>query len=260
MRTVSVTPNQSTQLIADWTEVGAFYLDGRTMDMLLLRPRAKRGEKVGRYPVHRVRGRKFGPVLHEQTLQTRRDLAVYGPHSCGKSRWLAKLHGQAGEVWPGRPAFVIRGLEPLQQWLDQPEAGAWHDQQPGAKPWDKLPQHGKLAALIAWAGACKAVLLLDDAHRLAGRKAEIAVALVRAAGLVVHAASEETRIALSLRLALSARDPQVVRLSSDAAYDYTSVFTWALCILAAAMGAWPVAAAIGGLKLVGRGGRAAKQS
>lgn len=230
------------------------------MDMLLLRPRKKHGENPGRYPVHRVRTRKFGPVVHEQTLPTKRDLAVYGPHSCGKSRWLSKLHAGADQVWHGRPVCAVRALDPLQQWLDQPAAAAWHDSRQPAKAWDRLPQHARLAVLLAWVQDQRAVVLLDDAHRLAGRKAEIARQLVSAAGLVVHSASEEQRIPQSLRLALQGRNPVIVRLSSDAAYDYTGALTWILAILAAAMGAWPVAAAVAGLKVVGRGNRAAKQT
>ena len=65
---------------------------------------------------------------------------------------------------------------------------------------------------------------------------------------------------MSLRLQLGRRNPQVLRLDSSAAYDYTGALVWILCILAAAAGAWPVAAAIGGLKLAARGNRAARQS
>lgn len=235
--------------------------------MLLLRPRRHGaiGDKPGRLPVHRVRARKFGPVLHEQQLRRTQDIAIYGPHACGKSRWIQKLEAHAPAVWTGKPAISLRALDPLQQWIDQPGPAAWHDKLPSEKrsdprAWDKLPQHVRVLVVLAWVQEHRAVVLLDDAHRLTGRKAEIATRLVRAAGLVVHTASEETRIALSLRMALAERGPQVVRLSSEAAYDYTSALTWALCILAAAMGAWPIAAAIGGLKIVGSGRRAAKQS
>lgn len=230
--------------------------------MLMLRPRSKGDgrKRPGRVPVHRVRGRKYGPIVHEQTIKTTQDLAIYGPHAAGKSRWLAKLQGGAAEIWLDRPALMLRALDPVGQWTEQPAVAAWHEARPKAQPWAKLKQHERLEALVAWVADQRAVLLLDDAHRLAGRKADLALRLVSAAGIVVHSASEETRIGLSLRMALARRDPQVIRLSSDAAYDYTGALTWVLCLIAAACGAWPVVAVIGGLKVAARGSRAAKQT
>lgn len=231
------------------------------MEMLLLRPRSSEGRKrAGRVPVYRVRGRKFGPVVHEQALRRTKDIAIYGPHAAGKSRWLAKLHEGAAEVWLDQPSIRIGGLDPLGQWLEQPAVEAWHDSLASGQAWAKLKQHNRIEALIRWAQSQKAVVLLDDAHKITGRKAAVALRLVEAAGIVVHTASEETRIAMSLRMVLARRAPQVIRLSSDAAYDYTNVLTWLLCLVAAAMGAWPIAAAIGGLKMLGRGSRAAKQA
>lgn len=241
------------------------------MDMLILRPRSKKDgrKRGGRLPVHRVRARKYGPILHDQTLKARQDIAVYGPHASGKSRWIAKLHAGAAEVWLSQPVALVRGLDPIGQWHEQPAVEAWHDErhkarmaagEPAGKPWAKLKAHERLDAFVSWAGDQKAVILLDDAHKLAARKAEVAGRLVAVAAIVVHTASEETRISLSLRMALARRQPQVIRLSSEAAYDYTSGLTWLMCLIAAAMGAWPVAAAIGGLKMASRGSRAAKQT
>jgi hypothetical protein len=241
------------------------------VDMLILRPRSKTDgrKRTGRLPVHRVRGRKYGPILHEQTIKASKDIAVYGPHSAGKSRWITKLYDNAAAVWLDQPAALVRGLEPIGQWAEQPAVEAWHDTTRAgktaadgttAKPWAKLKAHERLEAFVTWASDQKAVLLIDDAHKLAARKADVACRLVSAAAIVVHAASEETRISQSLRMALARRDPQVIRLKSEAAYDYTSGLTWLLCLVAAAMGAWPVAAAIGGLKMASRGSRAAKQT
>ena len=239
--------------------------------MLILRPRSKGDgrKRAGRLPLHRVRGRKYGPILHEQTLKSKKDIAVYGPHSSGKSRWIGKLHAGAAEVWLDQPAALVRGLEPLGQWAEQAAVEVWHDAQQQAKaaaggtagkPWAKLKAHERIETLLAWVADRRAVILMDDAHKMTGRKADIACRLVAVAAIVVHTASEETRISQSLRMALARRDPQVIRLSSEAAYDYTGTLTWMLCILAAAMGAWPIAAAVGGLKMLGRGGRAAKDT
>jgi hypothetical protein len=230
--------------------------------MLIIRPRTRdeSGALTSRQAVWRQKSRKWGPATFEQALRCRQDVAIYGPHSAGKSRWLARMHEHAPMLWTRRPAAFLHGLEPLATWLEQPALIEWHSTREDVAPWEKLKQADKLAALRLWFETSKPVLLLDDAHKLTGRKADIAAQLVRAAGIVVHTASEEARVSLSLRMSLQARNPQVVRLSSDAAYDYTGPLVWVLCLICAAAGAWPVAAAIGGLKVLGRGSRAAKQA
>ena len=230
--------------------------------MLIIQPRTRdaSGAVTSRRAVWRQKSRKFGPATFEQALRCRQDVAIYGPHSAGKSRWLARMHEHAPSLWTRRPVALLRGLEPLAVWLEQPALMDWHATREGVQPWEKLRQVDKVAALRHWVEECKPVLLLDDTHKLTGRKADLVAQLVRVAGVVVHTASEEARIGLSLRIALQARGPQVVRLASEAAYDYTGPLVWVLCLICAAAGAWPVAAAIGGLKVLGRGSRAAKQT
>lgn len=233
------------------------------MQMLLLKKRSREGGRVnpGRLPVYRVRHRKYGPVIHEQALRRTQDIAIFGAHGAGKSRWLAKLAGGAAEVWPGRQSATVRAVDPLAIWTEQPAVQAWHDSLGGCpQRWDKLRQSDRVEVLVKWCSEVRAVILVDDMHRLSGRKADIVGRLIEGAGIVVYSAAEEARIPMSLRLQLGRRHPQVLRLDSSAAYDYTGALVWILCILAAAAGAWPVAAAIGGLKLAARGNRAARQS
>lgn len=232
------------------------------MDILTLKKRSATGRKVaGRLPLHRVRARKFGPVIHERVLRRTQDIAIYGPPGAGKSRWLSKLAGGAAEVWPGRQAATLRAVDPLGQWTEQPAAEAWHDsKEDAARPWAKLKAHERVEVLVSWCDEVGAVLIVDDMHKLTGRKADVMGRLIAGAHVVVYTSANEARLPMSLRLMLARRQPQVVELSSTAAYDYTGGFVWVLCILAAAMGAWPVAAALGGLKLLGRGRNAAKQS
>lgn len=238
------------------------------MDMLILRPRSRHGDgKIkSRTAIWRKRERKFGKVSKEEYLSRTKDLAIYGPHSAGKSRWLTRMHEAAPQLWIGHPALLLRAVEPLGVWVDvDPRLAVWHDARPEVtaeqlRPWAKLRQPEKLAALLAWVEAEGVTLLLDDAHKLTARKADAALQLIRAAKVVIHTAEDEARLPISLRLALASRAPQVVRLSSDAAYDYTSAFIWVLCLLCAAAGAWPVAAAVGGLKVMAHGRKAARQS
>lgn len=230
--------------------------------MLILKQRSRDGRKVsGRLPLYRVRHRKYGPIVHEQVLRRTADIAIYGPHGAGKSRWLGKLAAGAAEVWPGRQSAVLRAIEPLANWTEQPVIEQWHDAREEKRaPWVKLRQSERVDLLVAWCADVRAVLLIDDVHKLSGRKADLVGRLIEGAHVVVYTASDEARIPMSLRMMLGRRSPQVLRMSSTAAYDYTGAVTWMLCIIAAAMGAWPVAAAIGGLKLAARGNRAARQS
>lgn len=103
--------------------------------------------------------------------------------------------------------------------------------------------------LIRWTQAHHAVLLLDDAQRLA---------LV--AGRLVTGTSQESRIPINLRMTLLQRDPVIEALKSDAAYDATAVFLWLLVLAAMGAGAWQLAAILGGMKFLGRGSRAARQT
>lgn len=104
------------------------------------------------------------------------------------------------------------------------------------------------------------MLLRDDAHHLSGRKLDIAQRLALVAGRMVSGASQESRIPINLRMTLLQRDPVIEALKSDAAYDATAVFLWLLILAAMGAGAWQLAAILGGMKFLGRGSRAARQT
>ena len=236
------------------------------MHILLLRPERTRpdGTRV-RKPVVRIRGRKYGPVSSETVLSIRRDLAVYGPAQSGKTRWLAKLHDGAAAIWSTqREVLHLRVVDPLGAWSEDPRIAAACDARAAAdstrRPWAKLRAFERTAELVAWVEQTRPVLIVDDVHLAAGRKADVLRQLVGGCLVMVYSATEPQRIPMSLRTLLQRREPQEVNLKSEAAYDATGVFFWFLILLSAAAGAWPVAAALGGLKVMGGGRRAAKQT
>lgn len=229
------------------------------MKMLMLRKGRTRNDGTRAVvPIVRERGRKYGPILDERALSTRRDVLILGPNSAGKTRWLLRYHGKASEVWPKRPAVLLRAVNPLLSWCEQPELQAWSAQQ--GKPWAKLRAWERADALVSWIESTGAVVLIDDAQLLTGRKADIALQCLRAARIAVISATEEGRIPVSLRLAIQTREPQRVALQSDAPYDMTVMVVWLLTILSLGAGAWQLAAVLGGLNLLGKGRRAARQS
>jgi hypothetical protein len=229
------------------------------MLMLMIRPSGQLidGTKK-RIPVVRERGRKYGPILNERCLSIRKDILVSGPNSSGKTRWLAKLDAKAGEVWIGREKLFVRSMEPLQRWYEDPRVVA-HAVSKGAT-WARLRSYEKVEALLSWVRETKPVLLLDDAHKLAGRKLDIAIQLCREAGRLVVGTFAEQATPMSLRMLIDTRDPQKVMLKSDAAYDVTSLVLWLLILIALMAGWWQLAAVLGGMKVLSGGRRASRQA
>lgn len=225
----------------------------------LRKGRIRKGDsKRSVVPIVRSKARKYGPVLDERALSVRRDWLVTGANAAGKSRWLGRLYGEAPRIWKARPAIYLRAVAPLSAWGEDERIKAWCED--AGCTWSKLRIWERVEKLVAWIEEHRAVVLLDDAHLMNGRKGDVALRCVRVAGLVVTSASAEGRIPITLRLALQSREPDRVHLDSDAPYDITPVLAWILVVMAAAAGAWPLAAAIGGMTMLGRGARAARQT
>lgn len=210
-------------------------------------------------PVVIEKTRRFGRPVHEQKLSVRRDVLLTGAHQAGKSRWLSRMHEDAPGIWKKRPALLVRCVNPLAHWIEQEPVKAYAEAR-FSKPWSKLRSWERVDALVEWVREHRPVLLIDDAHLLTGRKLDVALRLLSAAPLVVVTASEEARLAVSFRMALSRRNPQRIHLKSEAAYDITPFVVWMVVLAALAAGAWEISAAAAGLNLLGRGRRAAKQS
>ena len=229
------------------------------MQMLMLRPHGKRVSGAPRrVPVVRERARKYGPILEERVLSIRKDLLITGPNSSGKTRWLSKLDAQATEIWHGKEKIFLRATEPLQRWYEDPRVIATVTAK--GRDWAKLKSYERVDALINWIKAEKVLLLIDDAHKLAGRKLDIAIQACREAGRLIVGAFAENAIPMSLRLLIDKRDPQRVGLASEAAYDVTNLAMWLAILTAVGAGWWQLAAVMGGMKVLAGGRRAAKQS
>lgn len=229
------------------------------MRMLLIRPAGKlRNGHPRRVPIVRDRARKFGPVLQDQVISIRRDVLITGPNSSGKTRWLARLEEKGGQVWTKKERIYLRALEPLGRWYEDPRVVDLA--QSKGLAWSKLKSYERVEALLDWFVEHKPVLLLDDAHRLTGRKLDIAINLCREASIVVVASFEEQATPMSLRMLLEKRNPQRITLKSEAAYDVTSVALWLVILTSLGAGWWQLAAAVGGMKVLGGGRRASKQN
>ena len=229
------------------------------MLMLMVRPAGRLANGAARrVPVVRKRERKFGPNLEERVLSIKKDMLISGPNSSGKTRWLQKLDDKGGEVWAGREKLFLRAMEPLQRWYEDARVEAHAVGQ--GKNWTKLRSYERLDVLLDWVKSSKVVLLLDDAHKLAGRKLDVAIQLCRAAAVLVVGTFAEQATPMSLRMLIDARDPQKVMLKSEAAYDATALVLWLLILIALFAGWWQLAAVVGGMKVLAGGRRAARQA
>jgi hypothetical protein len=221
--------------------------------------------------------RKYGEEIDRELISRKRCVLIVGAHDAGKTRWLKRLQEAAAAIWGAKtqaaPLF-LGALRPLGGWYDSPHLEKWWDEpakaeeeakeagQNSSEPrrrWGKLRHWERAEALPDYLNQTGAVLFIDDAHKLQGRKLQIARECALAARLWVVSASEEGRIGPSLRNVLLRRDPQLIRLDSEVAYDATAIFLWLLIAVCIGMGAWEIAAALGGLKLLGSGRRAARQ-
>lgn len=186
------------------------------------------------------------------------------------------MAAEARGIWGKKTVadpLQIGALRPLASWAESPAVAAWWDERVSAKvgagetaqdpvklrPWSKLRPWERLDALPDYLAGTGAVLFVDDAHKLTGRKLEIARKCVLAARLWVIACSAENRLPPNLRGPILRRDPQIVRLDSDAAYDATNLLMWVVAVALIAAGAWEAGLVVAGLKALASGRRAARQ-
>jgi hypothetical protein len=208
---------------------------------------------------------KYGNVIEEKSISTRRPVLITGAHASGKTRWLTRLRKDAGRIWASRNAepLHLAAVASLAEWIDCKSLELWwagRDNPDDDRHWSKLKPHEKYRALPLYLRESGAVLFIDDAHKLTGKKAEIAKECIRAAGVWVMAAQDEGRLHPTLRHDVIYSKPQIFRLDSEVAYDATPAVMWLLMFIAVGLGYWELAMALGGLKMLGSGRRAAKQA
>lgn len=209
--------------------------------------------------------RKFAPSKDRKETSLRRTKCqlITGAHDSGKSRWLYRLRDNRHSIWGQKPQPVfLEGLMPLSSWVEVKGIAAWHDEKerddPDFTPWGKLNLQIKADKLADYLLDTQTLLFVDDAHKLTGRKAQIARKCLMSSKLWLMSASEEGRLPPSIRPIVERANPQRTNLESDVSYDTTKALIWfmvAMCIVA---GAWEAGAVIGGLQMLGSGRRSAR--
>jgi hypothetical protein len=222
-------------------------------------------------PLYVTKTKRMGNTISEEAISTKRPILVTGAHDSGKTKWVERLHEHAGEIWGTKSKtspLYLNTLSPLSAWCDEPDVEKWWeglrvteeaaDPTTSRVPWKALKQHDRAEALPDYCKDTKAVLFIDDAHKLAGRKLQIARKCVLASRLFVITASEEQRMPPNLRNVVMKRDPQIFRLDSEVSYDATNLFMWAVLVACLAAGWFEAAMVLGGLKMLGSGRRATR--
>ncbi len=211
------------------------------------------------------KNRKFGEVIEQKGISTKKPVLITGAHASGKSYWLDRLHNDAARVWAqidAKPLF-LSAVRPLSAWTDVKHLELWwanRENLDDDRHWTKLKAWERVDCVPDYLRETGAVLFVDDAHNLSGRKLKLAQDCVRAAKVWVMTAADEGRIAPSLRKDVLAAEPQTFRLDSEVAYDATSIIMWILMLACLGFGAYEVAAVLGGLKMLASGSRASKQN
>ena len=216
------------------------------------------------------KNRKFGAVIEQRGISTKKPVLITGAHASGKSYWLDRLRKDAARIWASKAdsePLYFSATRPISAWSDIKMLALWWADRCSRKldddedrHWSKLKPWERQDALPLYLKETGAVLFIDDAHDLSGRKLKVAQECVRAATVWVMAAADEGRLAPGLRKDVLALEPQIFRLSSEVAYDATSIIMWLIMLAALGFGAYEIAAAIGGLKMLAGGARAAKQT
>jgi len=212
------------------------------------------------------KNRKFGEVIEQTSIKTKQPVLITGAHASGKSYWLDRLHKDHARIWASRSdatPIYLSAIRPMAAWTDGKHLELWwgiRDNPDEERHWTKLKAHERLDALPLYLKETKAVLFVDDAHNLSGRKLKLVQDCVRAAGVWVMTAADEGRLSPGLRKDVMFKEPQTFRLDTEVAYDATTIIMWICIAIATGMGMYELAIVLGGLKMLTGGNRASKQN
>jgi hypothetical protein len=206
----------------------------------------------------RTKSTKTGPVLTEKAIETKRPALIVGAHNAGKTRMISRIYDEAKHLWLKRDTFIYwSALQPAASMLPE-----------GLSDWavssgidfEKLPVYKRFDLIPEYIKKTGAVLFIDDAHKLAGRKLDIVKTAIFSTKIWIISASDENKISPSLRPHLLSQNPQIIRLKTDTSYDITTYFLWILVAILATAGAPEIAAVIAGMRILSNGNRATRNS
>ena len=246
----------------------SFVQKSATMEYLRIKRGAKKirpdGSKFA-VPIVINKTKKYGKVISEQYISRKQPILITGAHNAGKTRWASRLYDAANEIWTKypAPALFLDPVRPLSSWADAECVMQWWQNKSNnndqLKPWSKLKAWERQDKLPEYLSENKAILFIDNAHKLTGRKEQIAKECLQVQRLSVITINDEQRLPPSLRHLVLNRDPQIFRLGTDTAYDATPALVFFLALVALGAGWWEISLVLGGLTALSQSRRSARQ-
>ena len=212
--------------------------------------------------------RKFAKTAFETAISRKRPLIITGASHSGRTSNLQKFFEHALDIWGGQPRVTAKlwlgGMDPISAWQEQENVMDWHDQtqtkgESSLPLWKALKAHQRDQQLVKFCQKHRTAVFIDDAHKLSGRKANLAKQCVMVAKVVVLATTEENRLPPALRVEVLRQNPQIFNLNSEAAFDLTPVVIWGTAGACFLLGAWEVGVALISFRWLSRGRRAARE-
>ena len=247
--------------------------------------------KSGGQPEMRTKSHYGGDITDSKVIRKTCNLLITGAHHSGKSSVINRLYQDAEAIWSKQlkpykhtnnhallshnkpvlkqgeslddwvfpePVF-LSGITPLSKWTDHQAMKIWYEAKEEGNEYKKIPAWQRVELLPEYLSDTRAVLFVDDAHRLTGRKLQIVKSCIDSAFRVVLATSDENRLSPSIRYQFLESEPQIVRLNSDVAYDATHLLIWAMIAILALVGAPELAALLTFMEAMKGGRRASRQ-
>ena len=216
-------------------------------------------------PIVITKTKKYGQVTSEKYISRKHPVLITGAHDSGKTRWVNRLYQSARNIWSKYPdpALFLDAVRPLSAWSDSPCVENWWTQKAKQddqlKPWSKLKAWERQDKLPEYLSDNKAILFIDNADKLSGRKQQIAKECLQVQRISVIAISDEQRLPASMRNLVLNREPQIFRLGTETAYDGTPALVYLIALLALGAGWWEISIVLGGLTAMSKSRRASRQ-
>jgi hypothetical protein len=242
-------------------------------------------------PELRTKTNYGGRVIENKIISKKTNLLITGSHHSGKTRAITRLYENAQNIWSAqiRPyaftrntkslatdkpvlnkdesladwkypeAVFLCGISPMSKWVDHEGIETWWNENNPTSPYQKIPAWKKTELIALYLRDTRAILFIDNAHRLTGRKLVIAKECIANAYRAVIACSDENRLSPSIRRPFLETKPQIIRLNTEVAYDATHIIIWFFVLLAILAGSPEVALAIGTFEIMKGGRRASRQ-
>jgi len=245
----------------------------------------------GNKPVIREKDYYGGAITSQVCIKKTGNVLITGGHHSGKSKMLNKLHEEAESIWfcqvkpykftgatkklvNDKPMLaqgesledwvfpepvMLSGITPLSRWSDHEGLRVWYESKEEGNDFKKIPAWKRVELLAAYLKETRAILFIDDAHKLTGRKLQIVKSCIDSSYRCVLTTSSENRLSPSIRKAFLDSRPQEIRLNTEVAYDATHLFVWGFVVMCFLLGLTEVAAILGMLQTLKGGRNASRQ-